>query len=97
VRRAAIAAFGNQEAFLKAQIGVKELYKTCNSMFVCGTAYANTAGTEIQKSNLKKAQELLKSSGYDGSTVVIIKPTDINTINKLPDVGAQLLAAVPIP
>ena len=91
VRRAAIAAF-NQEAFLKAQIGVKELYKTCPSMFVCGTAYANLAGTDIQqKSNLKKAQELLKSSGYDGSTVVIIKPTDINTINKLPDVGAQLL------
>ena len=91
VRRAAIAAF-NQEAFLKAQIGVKELYKTCPSMFVCGTTYANLAGTDIQqKSNLKKAQELLKSSGYDGSTVVIIKPTDINTINKLPDVGAQLL------
>jgi hypothetical protein len=36
VRRAAIAAF-NQEAFLKAQVGVKELYKTCPSMFICGT------------------------------------------------------------
>ena len=92
VRRAAIAAFGNQDAFLKAQIGVKDLYKTCPSMFVCGTTYASGAGTEIQqKSNLKKAQELLKASGYDGSTVVIMKPTDINTINKLPDVGAQLL------
>ena len=90
VRRAAIAAFGNQEAFLKAQIGVKELYKTCPSMFVCGTAYASGAGTD-QKANLKKAQELLKASGYDGSTVLIMKPTDINTINKLPEVGAQLL------
>ena len=92
VRRAAIAAFGNQEAFLKAQIGVKELYKTCPSMFVCGTTYASGAGTDIQqKANLKKAQELLKASGYDGSTVLIMKPTDINTINKLPEVGAQLL------
>jgi peptide/nickel transport system substrate-binding protein len=90
VRRAAIAAFGNQEAFLKAQIGVKELYKTCPSMFVCGTAYASGAGTDIQqKANLKKAQELLKASGYDGSTVLIMKPTDINTINKLPEVGAS--------
>ncbi|HTL26485.1 MAG TPA: ABC transporter substrate-binding protein [Burkholderiales bacterium] len=92
VRRAAIAAFGNQEAFLRAQIGLKDLYKACPTMFVCGTTYASTAGTEIQqKSNLKKAQELLKASGYDGSTVVILKPTDINTINKLPEVGAQLL------
>ncbi len=91
VRRAAIAAF-NQEAFLKAQIGVKDLYKTCPSMFTCGTAYANSAGSEIQqKSSLRKAQELLKASGYDGTTVVIIKPTDINTINKLPDVAAQQL------
>jgi len=91
VRRAAIAAF-NQEAFLKAQIGVKDLYKPCPSMFVCNTPYATTAGAEIQqKSNMKKAQELLKDSGYDGTTVVILKPTDINTINKLPDVAAQLL------
>ncbi|MGH8676621.1 MAG: ABC transporter substrate-binding protein [Burkholderiales bacterium] len=91
VRRAAIAAF-NQEAFLMAQVGVKELYKTCPSMFICGTPYYNTAGSEIQsKSNMKKAQELLKASGYDGTTVVIMKPTDLVTITKLPDVAAQLL------
>ncbi|HTN27717.1 MAG TPA: ABC transporter substrate-binding protein [Burkholderiales bacterium] len=91
VRRAAIAAF-NQEAFLKAQVGVKELYKTCPSMFICGTPYASTAGSEIQaKSNMKKAQELLKASGYDGTPVVIMKPTDLVTITKLPDVATQLL------
>ncbi len=92
VRLAAIAAFWDQEAFLKAQIGVKDLYKTCASMFTCGTTYATTAGSEIQsKSNMRKAQTLLKESGYDGTPVVILKPTDIATINKLPDVGAQLL------
>ena len=91
VRRAAIAAF-NQEAFLKAQVGVKELYKTCPSMFICGTPYASTAGSDIQaKSNMKKAQELLKASGYDGTPVVIMKPTDLVTITKLPDVATQLL------
>ena len=91
VRQAAIAAF-DQEAFLKAQIGVKDLYKTCPSMYTCGTTYSTAFGSEIQsKSNMRKAQALLKDSGYDGTTVVILKPTDIATINKLPDVAAQLL------
>ena len=91
VRRAAIAAFA-QEPFLRTQVGSKDLYSTCASMFTCGTPYASTAGSDVQaKSNLKKAQELLKSSGYDGTPVVLLKPTDIYSINKLPDVGAQLL------
>jgi len=91
VRQAAIAAF-NQEAFLRAQVGVKELYKTCGSMFMCGTPWGSTAGSDLQmKSNMKKAQELLKASGYDGTPVVIMKPTDLQAISKLPDVAAQLL------
>jgi len=91
VREAAIAAF-NQEAFLRAQVGVKELYKPCGSMFICGTPYGSTAGSDIQmKSNMKKAQDLLKASGYDGTPIVLMKPTDLASIQKLPDVGAQLL------
>jgi peptide/nickel transport system substrate-binding protein len=91
IRRAAIAAF-SQEPFLRAQVGVKELYKPCPSMFICGSPYYSTAGSDIQaKSNMKKAQELLKASGYDGTPVVMMKPTDLTTIAKLPDVAAQLL------
>jgi peptide/nickel transport system substrate-binding protein len=91
VRQAALAAF-NQEPFLRAQVGVKELYKTCPAMFICNTPYGSAVGTEIQsKSNMKKAQELLKASGYDGTPVVLMKPTDLASIQKLPDVAAQLL------
>jgi peptide/nickel transport system substrate-binding protein len=91
IRRAAIAAF-SQEPFLRAQVGVKELYKPCPSMFICGSPYYSTSGSDIQaKSNMKKAQELLKASGYDGTPVVMMKPTDLTTIAKLPDVAAQLL------
>ncbi len=91
VRRAALAAFA-QEPFLRAQVGIKELYHPCESIFTCGTPYASAAGSEIQsKSNLKKAQELLKQSGYDGTPIVILKPTDLPAIQKLPDVAAQLL------
>ena len=40
---------------------------------------------------MKKAQELLKASGYDGTPIVLMKPTDLAAIQKLPDVAAQLL------
>jgi peptide/nickel transport system substrate-binding protein len=91
VRQAAIAAF-QQEPFLRAQVGVKNLYRTCYSMFICGTPYGSTVGSDIQgKGNMKKAQELLKASGYDGTPVVLMKPTDLAAIQKLPDVAAQLL------
>jgi peptide/nickel transport system substrate-binding protein len=91
VRQAVIAAF-NQEAFLRAQVGVKELYKPCGSMFMCGTPYGSLAGSDLQmKSNMKKAQELLKASGYDGTPIVVMKPTDLASIQKLPDVAAQLM------
>jgi peptide/nickel transport system substrate-binding protein len=91
VRRAAMAAM-SQEPFLRAQVGVKELYKTCPGMFACGTPYYTAAGSDIQaKSNMRKAQQLLKESGYDGTPVVLMKPTDLAAIQKLPDVAAQLL------
>lgn len=91
VRRAVLASF-RQEPFLKAQVGVKGLYKPCASMFTCGTPYASNAGTDIQaKGNMKKARALLKDAGYDGTPVVIMKPTDLSSIDKLPEVAAQLM------
>ncbi|MBL8341125.1 MAG: ABC transporter substrate-binding protein [Rubrivivax sp.] len=91
VRQAVIAAF-SQDAFLRAQVGVKDLYKPCGSIFICGSPYGSLAGSELQmKSNMKKAQDLLKASGYDGTPIVVMKPTDLASIQKLPDVAAQLL------
>jgi len=91
VRLAALAAM-TQEPFLRAQVGIKEFYRTCPSMFTCNTPYGSAKGSDIQsKSNVKKAQELLKTAGYDGTPVVIMKPTDLAAIQKLPDVAAQLL------
>ncbi|MGE0874084.1 MAG: ABC transporter substrate-binding protein [Burkholderiales bacterium] len=91
VRQAVLAAF-SQRPFLQAQVGVKALYRTCPSMFTCGTPYGSPYGSDIQsKSNMKKAQELLKASGYDGTPIVLMKPTDLASIQKLPDVAAQLL------
>ena len=91
VRQAVLASF-RQQPFLQAQVGVKELYKPCASMFTCGTPYGVSTGSEIQsKGSMKKAQQLLKESGYDGTPVVIMKPTDLSSIDKLPEVAAQLM------
>jgi peptide/nickel transport system substrate-binding protein len=91
VRQAALAAL-QQEPFLRAQVGIKEYYRACASMFTCGTPYGSAKGSDVQsKSSMKKAQELLKASGYDGTPVVLMKPTDLAAIQKLPDVAAQLL------
>ncbi|MDA0983840.1 MAG: ABC transporter substrate-binding protein [Proteobacteria bacterium] len=91
VRQAVLASF-NQRPFLQAQVGVADLYKPCPSMFTCGTPYGVSTGSDIQsKGNMKKAQELLKASGYDGTPVVIMKPTDLSSIDKLPEVAAQLM------
>jgi peptide/nickel transport system substrate-binding protein len=90
VRRAALAAF-EQRPFLKAQVGVDELFKPCDSMFTCGTPYASAAGSEVMKANMRKAQEMLKSAGYNGTPVLLMKPTDLAAIDKLPDVAGQLM------
>ncbi|MCW5620591.1 MAG: ABC transporter substrate-binding protein [Burkholderiales bacterium] len=91
VRRAAMAAI-NQVPILRAQVGLPDMYRTCFSIYACGTAYATSAGMElVAKPDLKRAQQLLKESGYDGTPVVLMQPTDLAVIAKLPVVTAQLL------
>ena len=40
---------------------------------------------------MAKAQQLLKDSGYDGKPIVVMRPTDLQSIHKLPLVATQLL------
>jgi peptide/nickel transport system substrate-binding protein len=91
VRQAAIAAL-NQPAFLKTQVVISARYRTCFSVYPCGTPYFTTKGMDyIAKPDIKRARQLLTDSGYDGTPVVILQPTDNVVIAKLPLVAAQLL------
>jgi peptide/nickel transport system substrate-binding protein len=91
VRQAAMAAL-NQPAFLRAQVGVAELYRTCFSIYPCNSALVTSKGMDfIAKPDLKRAQQLLQESGYDGRPIVIMQPTDLIAIAKLPVVATQLL------
>ena len=91
VRRAAMAAM-NQPAVLRAQVGVPDMYRTCFSIYPCLSPLVTTKGMDfIAKPDMKRAQQLVKESGYDGTPVVVMQPTDLAVIAKLPVVATQLL------
>ena len=91
VRQALWYAF-NQKDFLQAMIGDPDYYKTCKAMFVCGSPMASDKGMEdALESNFKKAQELLKEAGYDGTPVVLMHSTDLGVLTNLAPVAKSLM------
>ncbi len=91
VRQALWYAF-NQKDFLDATIGNPDYYKTCNSVFVCGTALASDKGMDgLLTSNVTKAQALLKEAGYDGTPIVLMHSTDLAVLTNLAPVAKSLM------
>jgi peptide/nickel transport system substrate-binding protein len=91
IRQAAMAAM-EQTLLQRAQVGVPELYDTCFSVYPCGSQDATTKGMDfVGKGDAKRARELLKEAGYDGTSVVVMQPTDQTTLGKFPLMAAQLL------
>lgn len=91
VRQALFYAF-NQEDFLKAVVGDAKYYKLCDSYFPCGTAFSSAKGMDgLLKSNFKKAQELLKEAGYDGTPIVLMHSTDLAVLTNLAPVAKALM------
>jgi peptide/nickel transport system substrate-binding protein len=93
IRAAAMAALG-QEAFLKTQVGAPGMFKFCKSMYPCGTPFANDdTGAYTGSADPKKAAQMLKDAGYNGQPIVLMRPTDLQGIAKLPLVAKQQLEA----
>jgi peptide/nickel transport system substrate-binding protein len=93
IRQAAMVALG-QEQHLKTQVGTPGLFKFCKSMYPCGTPYASdNTGIYTGTADPKKAAAMLKEAGYDGTPVVLMRPTDLAAIAKLPLVAKQQLEA----
>ncbi|MGE0513996.1 MAG: ABC transporter substrate-binding protein [Hyphomicrobiaceae bacterium] len=94
VRQALLYAF-NQEDFLKAVVGTPEYYKVCKALFICGAPFETTAGMEDKlESNFKKARELLKEAGYDGTPIVLMHSTDLQILTNLAPVAKTLMEKV---
>jgi peptide/nickel transport system substrate-binding protein len=91
IRQALWYAF-NQEDFLMATVGDATYIKECKAYFVCGTPLATTAGMDgLLTSNFKKAQELLKEAGYDGTPIVVMHSTDLKILTNLAPVAKGLM------
>jgi peptide/nickel transport system substrate-binding protein len=82
----------NQDDFLQAAIGDPSYYRACKSYFACGTTFASEAGTEgLLSSNFAASRELLASSGYDRTPIVLLHATDLNVLANLAPVAKQLM------
>ncbi|HEY6981785.1 ABC transporter substrate-binding protein [Reyranella sp.] len=89
-RQAATYAIA-QEDLLRAQVGDPAIYKVCNAPFICGTRFGKEYGDLLIKPNLEKARQLLKESGYDGTPVVMMHQTDLQSSNNVQPVAKQQL------
>ena len=91
VRRAALMAM-DQEDYLAAGVGDPQYWQTCYSVFPCGTPLENEAGSEVMETaDPEAAKAALAETGYDGTPVVIMQPTDIPVLSAFSLVTAESL------
>jgi len=94
IRRAVIMAM-NQNDYMSAALGDQKYWKTCYSVFPCGTTFENEANNTVMKTgSIDAAKKALQASGYDGTPVVILNPTDSPVISAMTQVTAEKLRQI---
>ncbi|MFZ3218424.1 MAG: ABC transporter substrate-binding protein [Rhodoferax sp.] len=93
--RRAVAMVMQQEDYMAAALGDKKYWRTCYSVFPCGTTYSNSAGSDTMKAtNLDAAKKALQAAKYDGTPVVILNPKDNPVISAFTKVTAEKLRQI---
>jgi peptide/nickel transport system substrate-binding protein len=73
-------------------VGDQKFWRTCYSVYPCGTPLANEVGSEVMMTgDTEKAKAALKAAGYDGTPVVIMQPTDIPLLSAFSLITAEKL------
>ncbi len=94
IRRAVMMAV-EQEDYMGAVYGTedKSVWRTCYSLFPCGTPYESEDGAALLKvpHDPDRVRAALKAAGYNGERVVILNPTDFPTIGPLGQVTYDAL------
>lgn len=91
IRQAAMVAL-SQEHTLKGVVGNPKYYKVCRSMYLCGSPLATEAGMSgLLGGDARRAQQMLKEAGYDGTPLVMPYPTDLSVLSPLGPLVKQQL------
>src|SRR5688572_10268571 len=94
--RQALLWMVDQEHYLKAAIGQARYYRTCPGYFMCGGLPYESTVAAPPRPDPARARQLLKESGYDGSPVVLMDPTDIALLHGATLVCRELLVKIGI-
>lgn len=91
--RQALQLAVEQKPFLQAAYGdAKDRYLECAAVFFCDTPYASDINTgRVLKRDPAAAKALLKEAGYDGTPVLLMHVTDIQTHDVYYTVLKQML------
>lgn len=91
--RQAVLHLVDQKDHMTAVAGDEKNWKVCPSFFICGSPMSTDAGTKglFQKTNLDKAKQLIKESGYKGEKIVIVSATDQSIVHNQALVTTELL------
>ncbi len=91
VRRAVLMAM-QQEDYMTAALQDPRYWRTCYSVYPCGTPLAEEDPEGImQMADRAAARAALEAAGYDGTPVVVLKPVDTPVMAALTDVTTDLL------
>lgn len=91
VRRAAMMAM-KQEDYMAGAIGDAQYWQTCYSVFPCGTPLENDTASDVMSAgDIDAAKAALEATGYDGTPVVIMQPTDVPVLSAFSLITAEKL------
>lgn len=94
VRRAVLMLVSQQD-YMAAALGDTKYWRECLSVFPCGTALSNSAGSDRMKpAGVDAARKALTEAGYDGTPVVIMNPVDSPVISAFSRVTADKLRQI---
>jgi len=66
----------------------------CGALFVCGSANASEAGSEVYRQpDLTKARQLLAEAGYKGEKIVVLVPSGVPVLGPLAEIAVKQLQA----
>ncbi|MBI4639675.1 MAG: ABC transporter substrate-binding protein [Candidatus Tectomicrobia bacterium] len=93
--RQALLSMISQEDYMQAAVSEKKYWRTCAAFFMCGSPWeTDVASQPIMKQDMEKARQMLKEAGYDGRPIVLMDPTDLQTLHAWTLVTQQLLTQI---